>query len=160
MHQKRIATTALCVLAISCTLGFAVDPAPKQTVTLLGMLSEWSYPDSKFNGTEMSDGGVKDIYSIKCKAVLTTSDPAEKVFDFYLKQLKVDSSGKNLVEKDGERIKTERAVTVQDDSIGRPLKLYVISVNEIDWSTTLVISRAEGEETTHIAWSNFRHLSP
>jgi hypothetical protein len=124
------------------------------------MLSEWQYPGSKFNGAETSDAAVSDLSSIKSKAALTTPDSAEKVVAFYRQKLKVDSAGKNLGEKDGERITTKRSVSIQDNSDGRPLKLYIIAINETGSSTTLVVSRSEGEETTHIAWSNFRQLSP
>jgi hypothetical protein len=160
MLQNRITIAAFGVLAIACNLGHADDPPSKKTVTLLGMLSEWQYPGSKFNGAESSDAAVRDISSIKSKAVLTTPDSAEKVVDFYRQKLKVDSADKNLGEKDGERIATKRSVSIQDNSDGRPLKLYIIAINETGSSTTLVVSRSEGEETTHIAWSHFRQLWP
>ena len=160
MPGKRITIAAFGVLAIACNLGLAGDPPSKKNVTLLGMLSEWQYPGSKFKGAESSDAAVNDISSIKSKAVLTTPDSAEKVVAFYRQKLKVDSAGKNLGEKDGERITTKRSVSIQDNSDGRPLKLYIIAINETGSSTTLVVSRSEGEETTHIAWSHFRQLWP
>lgn len=160
MLGNRITIAAFGVLAIACTFGLADDPPSTKSVTLIGMLSEWLYPGSKFNGAESSDAAVSDISSIKNKAVLTTPDSAEKVVAFYRQKLKVDSAGKNLGEKDGERITTKRSVSIQDNSDGRPLKLYIIAINETGSSTTLVVSRSEGEETTHIAWSNFRQLWP
>lgn len=160
MTEKRIAIAAFGVLAIACNLGLAGGQPPKKSVTLLGMLSEWQYPGSKFNGAESSDAAVNDISSIKSKAVLTTSDSPEKVVAFYRQKLNVDSAGKNLGGKDGERTTTKRSVSIQDNSDGRPLKLYIIAINETGSSTTLVVSRSEREETTHIAWSNFRQLWP
>ena len=160
MLSHRITIAAFGVLAVACNLGLAVDPPAKENVTLLGMLSEWQYPGSKFNGAESSDAAVSDISSIKSKAVLTTPDSPEKVVAFYRQKLKVDSAGKNLGEKGGERITTNRSVSIQDNSDGRPLKLYIIAINETGSSTTLVVSRSKGEETTHIAWSNFRELLP
>jgi hypothetical protein len=160
MFGNRITIAAVGVLAIACNLGLAADPPAEKQVTLLGMLSEWQYPGSKFNGAQMSDAAVSDISSIKSKAVLTTPDSAEAVIDFYRKKLNVDAAGKNLGEKEGERITTKRSVSIEDDSDGRPLKLYIIAINETRSSTTLVVSRSEGEKTTHIAWSNFRQLSP
>ncbi len=157
---KRIAIAAIGVFAIACNLGIADDSPAKSQVSLLGMLSEWEYPGSKFNGAESSDAGVKDISSIKSKAVLTTPDSPDKVVAFYREKLGVDSKGKNLGEKSGERITTKRSVSIQDNSAGRPLKLYIIAVNEKASSTTLVVSRSEGETTTHIAWSSFRQLGP
>src|SRR5690349_14601822 len=110
------------------SVGFAAEPAPEKEkgVTLLGMLSEYRYPGSKFNGAESSDAAVTDVSSIKSKAVLTTADSVEKVVAYYLQQLNVDNKGKNLDEKPGERITTKRSVSVQDNSAGRPLTLYVI----------------------------------
>jgi hypothetical protein len=160
MFGIRIATAAFVVFAIACNLGFADDPQSEKRVSLLGMLSEWQYPDSTFKGAEISDAGVSNISSVKSKAVLTTPDSAEKVVAFYQQKLKVDSSGKNLGEKEGERITTKRSVSIQDNSEGRPLKLYIIAINEKSSSTTLVVSRSEGEESTHIAWSNFRNDGP
>ena len=160
MFRIRITMAAFVVLAIACNLGRADDPPSEKRVTLLGMLSEWQYPGSTFKGAETSDAGVSDISSIKSKAVLTTPDSAEKVVAFYKQKLNVDSTGKNLDEKEGERITTKRSVSIQDDSDGRPLKLVIIAINEAGSSTTLVVSRSEGEETTHIAWSNFRKLGP
>lgn len=160
MLDNRIRIAAFGALAIACNLGFAIDPPRKENVTLLGMLSEWQYPGSKFNGAESSDAAVSHISSIKSKAVLTTPDSAEKVVAFYRQKLKVDAAGTNLGEKAGERITTSRSVSIQDNSDGRPLKLYIIAINETGSSTTLVVSRSEGEEATHIAWSNFRQLSP
>lgn len=160
MSGKRSTISAFGVLAIACNLGLADDPPSKKKVTLLGMLSEWQYPGSKFHGAETSDAAVKDVSSIKSKAVLTTPDSAEKVLAFYREKLGVDLAGKNRGEKDGERITTKRSVSIQDNSDGRPLKLYIIAINETGSSTTLVVSRSDGEKTTHIAWSNFRHFSP
>jgi hypothetical protein len=158
-NRMTIAAVGVLTFAFACHLGRAEEPAPK-SVTLMGMLSEWQYPGSKFHGAESSDAAVKDISSIKSKAVLTTPDSAEKVLAFYRQQLKVDESGKNLDEKDGERVKTNRSISIQDNSDGRPLKLFILAISEKCSSTTLVISRSEKEEATHIAWSNFRQLWP
>ena len=159
MLGNRIKLAAFGVLAIACNLGFAADAPSEKNVTLLGMLSEWQYPGSKFHGAESSDAAVRDISSIKSKAVLTTPDSAEKVVAFYRQKLNVDPTGRNLGEKDGQRITTNRSVSIQDNSDDRPLKLTIIAINETSSSTTLVISRSEAEATTHIAWS-FRQLWP
>ena len=124
------------------------------------MLLEWRYPESKFNGAEISDAAVAEISAIKSKAVLTTPDSAEKVMAFYRKKLNVDAEGKNLDEKEGERIKTDRSVLIQDVSGDRPSKLYVIAINGTKSSTTLVVSRTDGDDETRIAWSNYRQLWP
>jgi hypothetical protein len=160
MRKHGISLAAFAVLACLGAAGIADDPPPEKNITLMGMLSEWLYPDAKFQGAETSDAAVSDISSIKSKALLTTPDPADKVVAFYLEKLKVDAAGTNLGQKEGERITTQRSVSIQDNSDGRPLKLVVIAINETGNSTTLVISRAENEKTTHIAWSNFRQLWP
>lgn len=158
--RNRITIAVLFILAVTCGDGPADDARPKAPVTLLGMLSEWQYPGSKFNGAESSDAGVEGIFSVKCKAVLTTPDSADKVVAYYQQQLNVDSSGKALGQNKEDQLPKKRTVSIQDSTAGRPLKLYIICINEKTSSTTLVISRAEAEELTHIAWSNFRHLEP
>lgn len=160
MSTRQIPMIALAIFSFSGVIACADEPKPSQPITLMGMLSEWLYPECGFEGAQSSDAAVKDISSIKNKAVLTTSDPADKVFVHYLAKLNVDPEGKNLDEKAGERITTKRAISVQDLSAGRPLKLYVIAITEPKNATTLVISQADGEPKTRIAWSNFRQLWP
>jgi hypothetical protein len=135
-------------------------PAPEGHLTLMGMLSEWQYPNSKFHGATGSDAAITDIGSIKCKAVLTTTDPVENVVTFYRDKLKVDSDGNDLGATKGERVTSTRSVSIQDNSDGRPLKLVIIVVSDERSSTTLVVSRAKGEAETHIAWSHFRQVWP
>ncbi|HJT30737.1 MAG TPA: hypothetical protein VJ783_01635 [Pirellulales bacterium] len=48
-------------------------------------------------------------------------------------------------------------VLIQDVS-GDRSNVYVIEINELKSSTTLVVSRADGEGVTRIAWSNYRRL--
>lgn len=160
MLRNSITLAMFCVLAFACEFSVAIDPPPGKQITLLSMLSEWQYPDSTFGGANMSDAGVADISSIKCKAALTTPDSAEKVLAYYQKLLNVDASGNNLGRQGGERVKTNRSVSIQDNSDGRPLKLYIIAINEKNLSINLVISRSDGEDTTHIAWSNYRQIYP
>jgi hypothetical protein len=42
-----------------------------------------------------------------------------------------------------------------EDSDGRPVGIQIIVVNTDKSSTTLVISRAEKEAETHIAWAHY-----
>ena len=132
----------------------------EKPVTLMGLLQPWFYPDAKFGGAESSDAGVSNISSIKSKAVLTTGDSVDDVLDFYCQRLQVDRTGKNVHEKEGERITTEQSVSIQDLSAGRPCEMFVICVRKEKSSTTVVVSRVEGEDKTTIGWSNFRHLWP
>jgi hypothetical protein len=128
-------------------------------MTLLGTLSEWKYPGSKMlGGATMSDGGNPSLPDVRCQAVLTTPDPIEKVVRFYSE--KVGSPPANGGPNAGAEVKEAdaRAVSIQDDSEGRSVALRVIVVNQADRTTTLVISRANGEKETHIAWSHYRRL--
>ncbi len=101
---------------------------------------EWKYPGSDhLDGLSMSDAGMPPMQAIKCEAILTTPDPVDKVVAFYVEKLKKDAA---------------KTISSQDDSKARPVTLRVIVVNRVDTSTTLVISRAEGEKETHIAWSH------
>jgi hypothetical protein len=159
MLASRIVILAYFVFAVANS-GLADESPPQKPVTLLGMLTEWRYPDSKFNGAQMGDAGVRDVSAIKSRAVLTTPDSAEKVMKYYRTKLNVDAKGKHLDEKEGQRITTERSVLIQDLSAARPCKLYVIAINGPKQSTTLVVSRSDDEAMTHIAWSNYRQLWP
>ena len=129
MVGKQFTVLAFGACVMACGLALTDESQSKETVTLLGMLSEWQYPGSEFGGATSGDADVSDISSIKSKAVLTTPDSAEQVVTFYQQKLNVDSRGENLGQKSGERLTTERSVSIQDNSDGRPLKLYIISVN-------------------------------
>ena len=60
----------------------------EQRPTLMGMIAQWQYPDSKFNGASMSDAatvnaaGERTVPSVHCKTVLTTADPIAKVIEY------------------------------------------------------------------------------
>jgi hypothetical protein len=127
------------------------EPVKTKDVTLMGLLAEWMYPGSKFEGAEMSDGGNRTIQSVKCQSILTTGDSFDKVVGFYEHKF---VSGPDRREA---AVQGARAQSV-DDSSSRPLLLRVIVVNRPKTSTTLVISRAAGETKTHIAWSHFQNL--
>ncbi len=157
MFKQVLSMSMLVVVSLVGCVALAEDAPAKEQVTLLGMLLPWQYPDSKFHGAQMSDAGVKDISSVKSKAILTTPDSVEKVMDFYQKKLHVNAEGKNLDEQQGDRITTDQSVLIQDAS-GEHSKLYVIAVNGTKTSMTIVVSRAEGDEMTRIAWSNYRQL--
>ena len=48
-----------------------------------------------------------------------------------------------------------RSVTTLEDSADRPVTMHIMVVNKADTITTLVISRAKGEDLTHIAWTHY-----
>ena len=116
-------------------------------MTLLTMLGEWQYPDSKWiNGASMSDGGDPRIPATKCESIMTTPDSVEKVAAFLAKKFA--------------DIKATEAICVssQDDSKGRNVSVRVFNILQADSSTTIVVSRAEKEDRTHISWSHLvRH---
>jgi hypothetical protein len=130
-----------------------------EPTTLLGTLEEWKYPGSKMpEGATMSGNGpYPPMQFVTCQTVLTTPDSMEKVVDFYSKKFKSvpdksSQSGKDV------KIGDAQSVVVQEDSKGRPVAVRVIAVNRAQTSTTLVISRSEGERQTHIAWVHFMRI--
>jgi hypothetical protein len=151
--------------AIICSGGMARPPVNsdrpngQKQITLMQTLEEWKYPDSILHGgASMSDGGNRLLQSIKCRAILTTPDPIEKVVDFYSKKLITPPDVILPNTKADELVPDGKSVSIQDDSQGRPLALKVIVVHKDDTSTTLVISRANDEKETHIAWSHYIRL--
>ena len=137
-------TMSAALVAMALTL--APARATPDGISLLQTLEEWKYPGSTMlGGASMSDGGNPEIVDLKCRAILTTPDTVEAVARFY-------------AEKTGEA-PAKAAVCTEDDSKGRPIAVRIIAVHQADISTTLVISRGEGEKETHIAWSQYRRLS-
>lgn len=137
-----------------------VNAPAQESVTLLGTLAASQYPESKMRGgASMSDGGIPGVQSVKCKAILTTPDPIEKVVKFYADKLGTDPSHGPAANVEKVKKVDPTSLSTQDDSEGRPVALHVIVVNKANTSTTLVISRAEGETETHIAWSHFMRFA-
>jgi hypothetical protein len=109
-------------------------------------------------GAEMSDGGNPLVPDVKCRAILTTPDPIEKVIRYYSEMAGTIPTPVGPDAKAKVKETDARAVSTQDDSEGRPVTLRVIVVCKADTTTTLVISRADGEKETHIAWSHYRRF--
>ena len=155
---------ALGASAVSAVWLAASPRSPAQVtepprMTLMGTLSEWKYPDSKMlGGASMSDGGNPLVPDVKCRAILTTPDPIDRVIAFYSKKVETPSAAGGADAKAGVKEADATAVVTQDDSDGRPITLRVIIVNKADTTTTLVISRAREETETHIAWSHYRRF--
>jgi hypothetical protein len=153
---------ALCLCAAAvCAASLAAPPVadPPEQMTLMGTLSDWKYPGSNMlGGATMSDGGNPRVVDVKCRAILITPDPIEKVVAFYAKKLDTSPTpgepGAGAAVKEADA----KAVSIQDDSAGRPLTLRVFVVNRVDTTTTLVVSRAAGEKETHIAWMHYRQF--
>ena len=146
------------VLAAALLLGPA-RANPPGSVSLMETLSEWKYPGSRMlGGASMSDGGNPLVQSIKCRAILTTPDPIEKVIAFYSEKLGTHPPTGRPDAKAAGKDAEAKAVSIQDDSRGRPVTVRVIVVNKADTTTTLVISRARSETETHIAWLHYLRL--
>jgi hypothetical protein len=152
---SRVLLASLATLLICTSTSFS---HAEESISLMSTLAEWQYPDSKFNGATMSDGGNPTLQSIKCTAVLTTTDPVSKVVEFYAKKLEVSPDSESPTTDAKPTPAIARSVIVQDDSKDRPVAIHVIVVNQERTSTTLVISRSETETETHIAWSHYIRL--
>jgi hypothetical protein len=136
-----------------------------ESLSLLATIGQWQYPGSKINGATMRDAatvnrnGERTVPSVLCKTVLTTKDPMAKVIEYYEAKLKKAADPKTAKPegKSGTDAVTDpgRSVMIHDDSQGRPLGVHIILVNMEKSSTTLVISRAETESETHIAWTHY-----
>tara|TARA_R110002124_G_scaffold144995_2_gene310181 strand:+ start:6457 stop:6960 length:504 start_codon:yes stop_codon:yes gene_type:complete len=144
-----------CITSNSC----AFCRKPK---SLLANISGWQYPDSKIHGSSIRDAatvnhkGDRTVPSSYSKTVLTTTDPIDKVFNYYkskLAQNEMPIPG-NEQSQDLDGV-SGRSVMFHSESKDRPVKIHIISINTAHTSTTLVISQAEGEPETHIAWSQY-----
>jgi hypothetical protein len=158
-HQNRmpwaaLGLPALAILAVATVAGRASqDDKQERGTSLLQTLAKWKYPGSTMlGGATMSDGGNPHLQSVKCKAILTTPDPIDKVIAYYSEKYTTPAKrdlAADIAESDA------KSVSTQDDSQDRPVTLRVIMVNKATSSTTLVISRANGENETHIAWLHY-----
>jgi hypothetical protein len=136
-----LALPTMGVLLVASSI-LAPARATQENVSLLQTLEAWKYPGSTMlEGASMSDAGNPDIVDVACKAVLTTPDAFDNVVRFS--------------EKKTAEAAQPRAVIRQEDSIGRPIALRILSVHKTATTTTLVISRGESEKETHIAWSHY-----
>ena len=132
--------------------------------TLLTMIARWQYPDSQMHGATMQDAattnalGDRTLQSIQYKVVLTTKDPLAKVIAYYETKLESVAATKRAIIGEKSAADSGKSVTVHEDSQGRPLTLHIICVNTDKAATTLVISRAENESATHIAWTHYVKL--
>jgi hypothetical protein len=127
----------------------------------MATIAKWRYPDSRINGATMCDAatmnrsGKRTVPSILCKTVLTTTDPMAKVIQYYETKLKQDPHAETAKQGGKSASDAGRSVMSHDDSQNRPLAIHIILVNTDKSSTTLVISRAETESETHIAWTHY-----
>ena len=155
-YRSTLAFASLISVLATATLCDAEEP-----LSLMTLIAEWQYPDSKINGASMGDAatvnrsGKRTVPSILCKTVLTTKDPVAKVMEYYETKLK-QRAKLEAAEREGKSgTQSGRSVMFHDDSQGRPLDVRIIIVNTPKSSTTLVISRGDTESETHIAWTHY-----
>lgn len=153
--------TAAILLSVTCVSTAPHQAVADEPVTLMGIISQWSYPKSTLNGAEMSDAATVDsdgnrtVQSLVCKTTMTTDDSVEKVLAFYKTKLVPD---KNADVKTKAKLKDGRSVLVSDESEGRPFAMHTILVNTATTSTTLIVSRGGTETTTYIVWKHYIRL--
>jgi hypothetical protein len=129
--------------------------------SLMTVIAEWQYPGSRINGATLSDAatvnasGQRTVPSVQYKTVLTTKDPMDKVIQYYDAKLKPISDANAANPGDKRATISGQSVTSHSDSENRPVAIHIILVNTDESSTTLVISRAEKESETHIAWTRY-----
>jgi hypothetical protein len=154
------------IASVITTLAAPLTSTVDEPQTLMARIAEWQYPGSKINGASMSDvatingKGERTVPSIQCRTVLTTTDPIAMVLDYYKTKLKPNPDAENAEPRDNSASNSGRSVTYHDDSDNRPLAIHMILVNTDQSSTTLVISRADTETETHIAWTQYSKLQP
>jgi hypothetical protein len=159
LFKMTSAPIALLASMLLTSPGNAQEPA-----SLLTTLAAWKYPGSEMSGATLSDAatvnsaGQRTRPSVQYMAVLTTKDPVPKVLEHYRAQLQPAADSKTALQKADSTPDAGRSVTFHADSKGRPLAIEIINVNTATNSTTLVISRAEGESLTHIAWSLYQRF--
>jgi hypothetical protein len=157
-----IGIVALVALGAIWTAVKAND-APSEGVPLLGTLVQWQYPGSQIqlNGSvKASDAKTPGVESARFEGMMTTPDAVEKVARFYTEKLAVAAVPVPQDPKAEAKTSDAKSVFEQDDSKGRPVQVRVVVVNNLSRSTTLVISRADGETQTHIAWSQYLYFDP
>jgi hypothetical protein len=125
------------------------------------MIAQWQYPGSRINDASLGDAatvnrsGQRTVPSILYQTVLTTEDSMAKVIEYYKTKLKQGADAEPSKPDEESTTGFGRSVMFHDDSQGRPLAIHIIIVNREKSSTTLVISRADTESETHIAWTHY-----
>lgn len=132
-----------------------------ETPSLMTMVSEWRYPDSKVNGAKLSDGatlnasGKRSVQSIAYQSVFTTRDSISEIIAYYKDKLSSPISPDRLVASEKLNSSSGRSVKFYEDSDGRSVEVQMILINTEKSSTTLVLTRAAMESKTHIAWMHY-----
>lgn len=126
------------------------------------MFGKWRYSSCTISGAQLADAatvdanGKRTTQSFICKAVMTTDATVEEVLEYYRAKLKpeidIGDDTPDAIAEGG------RSVVFSDDSDDRPFLMHTILVNSPNASTTLVITRGDGESKTHIAWKHYHRF--
>ena len=145
-------------LVLSCATVVSVTASAEEPVTLIGTIVKWRYPGAEIGESEMSDAatidadGKRTVPSSVLKTTMVTRDSVDKVLAFYRDLLTRNPTND---EKIGVGPLVGRSVVFSDESDGRPFAFHTIVVNSANSSTTLIITRGNGEEQTYITWKQY-----
>jgi hypothetical protein len=156
--MRRVSLFIALSLALFCWNAISAIAKEGEPVTLIGTIVKWRYPDAEISNSEMSDAATTDasgkrtVPSTLLKTTMTTPDSVQKVIAFYEDLLKRDAAKDSRL---GIGTTVGRSVVFSDESEGRPFEFHLIVVNFENTATTLVITRGENEELTHISWKQY-----
>ena len=156
--MRRTYLVTLMSLALLSATFVSVKVSADDSVTLLGTEVKWRYPNAEIAISEMSDAatvdanGKRTVPSFVLKTTMSTEDSVEKVLAFY-RDLLTRNPANN--DKLGIGPLVGRSVVFSDESEGRPFAFHTIVVNSTNTSATLIITRGDDEDRTHITWKQY-----
>lgn len=156
MH--RVSFSSLTWLSVICVMVMSSATCADEPITLIGTIVKWRYPEAEIGNAEMSDAatidakGDRTVPSTLLKTTMVTGDSVDKVVAFYRDLLTRNAAND---EKLGIESQVGRSVVFSDESEGRPFAFHTIVVNSANSSTTLIITRGNDEEKTHITWKQY-----
>lgn len=156
--MRRTYLVTLMSLALLIATFVSVKVSADDSVTLLGTEVKWRYPNAEIAISEMSDAatvdanGKRTVPSFVLKTTMSTEDSVEKVLAFY-RDLLTRNPANN--DKLGIGPLVGRSVVFSDESEGRPFAFHTIVVNSTNTSATLIITRGDDEDRTHITWKQY-----
>lgn len=138
------------------------------------VLNEWKYPGARDQGGGGGSGGAGVGRTSQYHHMMDTHDSFKDVAKYYEKKFGVPLTGNGPTSERVKRFQARQerlepgerflgigqtnngsSTVIQEDSARRPVKLMVFVQHRGSSSITLVISRGEGEDRTHIAWSYY-----
>ncbi len=126
-------------------------------MTVEQVSAAWQYPGS-MNLSGGGGGGGNSLESeAKAYACAVTKDDFDKVTAYYQKKMGIRPQGIGGNAVVGEAIVRpgDGAHMILEDSLDRPMKLMVLNRHWQGKSVSVVITRANGESETHIAFSYY-----